>query len=273
MMTNWTFHTIDTNGIQMHYRRSGGDKPPFILAHGFSDDGGCWPLVADALVDRYDVIALDARGHGKSSDPSEGYGSAEYAADYAGLIIGLGLVKPILLGHSMGAINALAMAALYPELPGKILLEDPPPFWHPFVNDPVAGDNEVKRRAGTRSWMVGVKRKLHAEIVADVKRNHPAWDEAEFMPWAESKQRFSMNVLNGGGASLDWGVLLPKVTCPALLLTADPALGAILSDAHVASLKQLVPHMRVQHIPNAGHSIRREQFAVYMAAVNGFIKP
>ena len=80
-----------------------------------------------------------------------------------------------------------------------------------------------------------------------------------------------MNVLNGGGASLDWGALLPKVTCPALLLTADPALGAILSDAHVASLKQLVPHMRVQHIPNAGHSIRREQFVAYMAAVNGFL--
>lgn len=269
---NWTFHTIESNGQRIHYRRNqgGAGKPAFILAHGFSDDGGCWPLVAAALDQRYDLIALDARGHGKSSDPFEGYSTADHAADYAGLIAGLGLHKPIILGHSMGAINALALAALYPNLPGKILLEDPPPAWH-FPFNPNAQDRDAARRSAMRDWLVGLKRKLHTEIVTEVRGNHPNWHEAEFEPWADSKQRVSMNVLNGGGAGLDWAAILPHVTCPALLITAEPALGGIVADEHVASLKQHLLQVRVQHIANAGHSIRREQFAAYMAAVNDFL--
>jgi pimeloyl-ACP methyl ester carboxylesterase len=269
---NWTFHTLESNGQRIHYRRnqSGAGKQVFILAHGFSDDSGCWPLVAAALNERYDLIALDARGHGKSSDPSEGYSTADHAADYAGLITGLGLQKPIMLGHSMGAINTLAVAALYPQLLGKILLEDPPPAWH-FPYTPHTQDRDAVRRSAMRDWIMGLKRKLHAEIVSEVKGNHPKWDEVEFEPWADSKQRVSLNVLNGGGVGLDWAVILSNVTCPALLITSDPALGGLVTDEHVASLKRYLPNLKVQHIANAGHSIHREQFSAYMTTVNAFV--
>jgi len=38
-MTHWTEGKIKTNGLQLHYTRTDGDKPPVVLTHGFSDDG------------------------------------------------------------------------------------------------------------------------------------------------------------------------------------------------------------------------------------------
>lgn len=104
--------------------------------------------MAETLQADYDVIMVDAHGHGKSDGPEHGYGAAEYAADYAGVIKGLQLTRPAVPGHSMGAMTALALAGLYPDLPGKILLEDPPPFWFPMAKRTLPG-----RRSGMGSGL------------------------------------------------------------------------------------------------------------------------
>ncbi len=268
-MTTWKSEFIETNGIRLHFKRSGGDKPPLILAHGFSDDGGCWPLVAPVLAETYDVIAIDARGHGLSDDPLTGYGQAEHAADLAGLIDALGLHKPIVLGHSMGAVNTLALAGTYPHLARAILLEDPPAFWHPV--SPEAKAAGAERRAGMNSWIVGLKRKTGDEIINAGKTRDPGWGDEEFDSWSNAKIRFSMNVLNGGGAEVDWPAMLGKITCSALLIKADPQKGGIITDETAASLKALVPHLQIAHVAGAGHSIRRDQIAAYLSTVTSFL--
>src|SRR5215218_7239361 len=123
-MGAWQSGEVEANGITLHYTRTGGDGPPVVLAHGFSDDGLCWTPVAEALAREYDVVMVDARGHGRSDAPEWGYGSAEQAGDLAGAIAALGLHRPAVLGHSMGAATALALAGTRPDVPGAILLED-----------------------------------------------------------------------------------------------------------------------------------------------------
>ena len=60
-MATWTEHDILTNGIRLHYYRTGGDKSPLVLCHGFSDNGLCWTPLARELEADYDVIMVDAR--------------------------------------------------------------------------------------------------------------------------------------------------------------------------------------------------------------------
>ena len=48
-MTHWQSGDIEVNKLKLHYTRTGGDKPPVVLAHGFSDDGLCWTPVAKLL--------------------------------------------------------------------------------------------------------------------------------------------------------------------------------------------------------------------------------
>ena len=266
-MTAWQSAFVEANGLRIHYTRTGGAKPPLVLAHGFSDDGLCWTPVADVLQADYDVIMVDARGHGKSAGPEQGYGSAEHAADYAGVITGLKLNRPAVLGHSMGAMTALALAGTYPDLPGMILLEDPPPFWFPMPERTLP-----RRGSGMGQWIIDTKRMTREELIAHCRASSPTWPEAELGPWADSKLRFSFNVLNqDGSAPVDWDATIRRIQCPALLITADPERGAIVKPESAAALQKLLPGVRVEHIPGAGHSIRREQFDRYIEVVKAFL--
>lgn len=265
-MSTWQSNDIQSNGIQLHYTRAGGDKPPFILCHGFSDDGLCWTPVAEVLANDYDVIMIDARGHGKSDDPEEGYGSLDHAADVAGVIQGLGLEKPLVLGHSMGAATALALAGTYPDLPRAILLEDPPAFWSPEMQAQPSG---VRRRFG--GWIVDVKRKTAAELV-EAQRAQSHWPEAELGPWAVSKLRLSFNVLTAERSEVvDWPATIKQITCPTLLITADPEQGAIVNAEQATAFQALLPQAQLIHIPGAGHNIRREQYHRFMEIVQEFL--
>src|SRR5277367_4260590 len=103
-MTSWVSGVCDANCINIHYLRTGGPKPPLLLLHGLTGSGACWIPLARAIADEYDVVMPDARGHGNSGTPLDGYRYEDYASDVVGLIQGLGLAVPVLLGHSMGGM-------------------------------------------------------------------------------------------------------------------------------------------------------------------------
>jgi N-formylmaleamate deformylase len=273
MMTSWQSSDIEVHGLRLHYTRTGGARPPLVLAHGVGDDGLCWTTVAEAFAPEYDVIMVDARGHGRSSAPEQDYGPAAQAEDLAGVIAELGLHRPIILGHSMGAMTTLALAGTYPAVPEAILLEDPPAVWMPRAGD---AQEEMVTRAQRGAAMASLKRKTCAELVADQRAVAPHWSDAEIERWADSKQRFSPNVLEifhaPVAAGVDWAAILPRITCPALLITADPEQGAIVTAESAAALHSLIPQLRIAHIPAAGHSMRHDQLAAYLAVVGAFLK-
>ena len=126
-MSDWFSDDVTANGLRIHYSRTGGDRPPLVLSHGATDSGLCWTRVARDLASDY-VILPDARGHGLSDAPDSGYSSADRAADLAGFIDALGLQRPAVGGHSMGAATTLRFIADHPEVASCAVLEDPP-FW------------------------------------------------------------------------------------------------------------------------------------------------
>src|SRR5437899_905192 len=63
---HWSEGDIFANSICQHYYRTGGEKPPLLLLHGFNEYGLTWLRVASELEHDYDIIMLDARGHGYS---------------------------------------------------------------------------------------------------------------------------------------------------------------------------------------------------------------
>jgi pimeloyl-ACP methyl ester carboxylesterase len=266
-MAAWQSGDIEVGGLRLHYTRTGGDRPQVVLAHGFSDDGLCWTPVAEVLASEYDVVMVDARGHGRSDGPEHGYGLAQFAADLAGVITGFGLHRPAVLGHSMGGGTALVLAGTYPELPGAILIEDAG-----MLNLTAQTPADRERQAQMRNWIIELKRKTREEMIAGARAQSPSWSDAELGPWADAKLRFSLNALNRLGATpLDWQAILRRITCPALLITADPERGAIVTEEGAEAIQALVPQLRIVHISGAGHNGRREQFDRYMDVVRTFL--
>ncbi|MEZ4660579.1 MAG: alpha/beta hydrolase [Caldilineaceae bacterium] len=267
-MPNWQSDHIQSNGLRIHYTRTGGDKPPLVLAHGFSDNGLCWTPVAEILAADYDVVMVDARGHGQSEAPESGYAVTDMAADLGGVIRGLGLHKPAILGHSMGGAMTYVLAGTQPDLPGAILIEDSGGINLASARRP----DSAERMQQARERMTNFQNMTRAEVLEHGRQTNPLWSEAELAPWAEAKQQFNLRALNRMGTSVDnWPEIVANITCPALLITADVDKGAIVDAEGVAALKQAIPQLEVVNIAGAGHNIRREQFARYMAVVREFL--
>jgi pimeloyl-ACP methyl ester carboxylesterase len=275
-MSNWSSGDVIANGIKVHYYRTGGDKPPLVLAHGFSDNGLCWTRVTQFLEGDYDVIMPDARGHGLSNAPEEGYSSEDMAADLAGLIQALDLGKPALMGHSMGASTVAATVVAYPELLTCAILEDPPWFdenspWNRQQADMTEEEREAAAKKRLED-MVAMKSKTREEIVALGREQSPTWDEIELGPWADSKKQLSTKVLAGRLLTRKpWQELVSELTRPTLLVTADPG-KAIVTPEIAQQATELNGLVRWVRIEGAGHNIRREQFEAFLQAVTEFLE-
>jgi pimeloyl-ACP methyl ester carboxylesterase len=278
-MAHWSSGDVITNGIRIHYHRTGGDKPPLVVSHGFSDNGLCWTRVAQVLEKDYDVIMPDARGHGQSEAPEGAYTARVHAADLAGLIRALELGKPALMGHSMGAATTATTAALYPDLVACAILEDPPWF---AADSPRATATPKERRAFNETRLARILsfKEMPLQKVMEAGQEpheHPTWDEIEFSPWAEAKQQMSLNVFRGSqGRGIEqlrgrWQDVAPQIQCPTLLVTADSEMGAIVTPQIAQQVSQANDNIQVVHLVGAGHNIRREQFAPFVQAVTEFL--
>lgn len=268
-MSRWIAGSIRANGLNLHYYRTGGQKPPLVLAHGLTDSGLCWAPLVRTLEADYDCVMMDARGHGWSAAPDSGYTNTEHAADYAALIQSLGLEKPALIGHSMGGGTGAQLAASYPTLLRGAILEDPPWRQQGTTSTP------AERSAHAEQWRTDVianRTRALETLIANVKQRSPLWSAAEIDQWAPAKQQVSPQALDYAlYPSTPWWEVVGQITCPTLLVTADVAAGAIVDPATAAQATALNSQIEVAYIPGAGHNIRRENFTAYVAAVQAFL--
>ena len=73
---HWSEGDVFANGIRHHYYRTGGNKPALLLLHGFNEYGLTWLRVAKELEQDYDIIMVDARGHGRSNGIASGFSNS-----------------------------------------------------------------------------------------------------------------------------------------------------------------------------------------------------
>jgi pimeloyl-ACP methyl ester carboxylesterase len=275
-MSEWSEGDVHANGITIHYYRTGGtNKPPILLLHGITDSGLCWSRVAHALEDSYDLIMTDARGHGRSSSPTPEFSLILLADDAAAVIRELGLDKPYVWGHSMGAITAALLAARYPELVRAIVLEDPPLVDRPPAVDrpPVEPKAEQQGLQGWQ-WILDLQALSREQRIAIGSSMNPDWVQEEIIPWADSKAQFQTSILQQALTTLSkdpWRDIIARIQCPILLLTGNPERKAIVTPDAAQEAAQLWKQGKVVHIIGAGHNIHRDRYDEAMAAVRSFL--
>lgn len=269
-MTNWTEGFVEANGVNIHYHRTGGaeaGKPTMLMLHGITDNGLCWGRVAADLQDRYDIVMTDARGHGQSDRLGSEFSVPLLADDAAGVIRGLGLEKPVVFGHSMGAITAAALAAEYPELVSALLLEDPPFRDTPRFELPAEFMEERRREFAAMNAMSPEQRTAQGAAL------NPGWHATEIEPWAQSKTEVDPSVLGYFGSfdRYSWRGALSRIQCPGLLITGDPAKMAIVSPETAAAAVEVWQGGAVAHIAGTGHCVHRDDYETTMAAIDAFL--
>ncbi|MCA9861202.1 MAG: alpha/beta hydrolase, partial [Thermomicrobiales bacterium] len=112
--------TMDIDGIQIAYDVT-GDGPVVLLLHGGAVDSSWWGPLVPALAETHQVIAMDSRGHGRSSMDDRQISYARMADDTLELLDLLGVPKVDIVGWSDGAIIAFDLALRRPERIGRIV--------------------------------------------------------------------------------------------------------------------------------------------------------
>ena len=259
-MTHWKSGHVERGDVTLAFARTGGAKPPMLLLHGLAASGACWTPVARAFADRFDVIMLDARGHGDSSAPPHGYGYEDHVRDVISVIDGLHLEAPVLVGHSMGGMTAALVASRYPNV-ARVVLADPT-FLTPARQREVYESDvaEQHRRLLRRS---------RREVEDDLRKRHAHRTAETIAHLADARLRTNV-------AAFD--VLVPPnpayenivaaIDVPILLVTGDAGVVTLETARHLSAINL---HLRVEVIAGAGHGLHVDRPDAFAAALERFV--
>ena len=262
----WTDAYVWGNGIRIHYWHAANPgKPVMIFAHGSSDDALCWTNFAKELTAGYDIYMVDARGHGLSDPPKPGDPADAQVEDLAAFIRELKIVKPILMGHSMGSSSVAWFSSRYPDIPKAVVLEDPGLTPRP----PAAPGATTATPEERIQRMIQHNNLSLAELTAECMKNSPKWGEDECAVWAPSKRRHHpATTLVGMTGRPPMTEILPKIAAPTLILKADAQGDAREKNEQAAAL---LPKGKIVHIDGAGHNVRRENKPMALATLRAFL--
>ena len=269
MLPGWSDRYFEINGVSLHAYHIGSiDRPPLVLVHGFSDNGLCWQEEAEELKSEFDIWMPEMRGHGSSTrlKPSERF---DMVADLVKFIQVCDLVRPTVAGHSMGASIAFHLAARHPDLPSALILEDPP--WFNEVPDHYKGDQ--KQPSNFSHWVENLQNQTLAEIISECREEHPTWPESTALRWCEAKKQLDPNfVITENIPHSNWKEAILKITCPTLLITADPTLGGIVTPEMGREAVKMNPNVQLAHFPETGHHIRFARHEEVMQKIKEFLR-
>jgi non-heme chloroperoxidase len=277
MRVSWAAVTdgfVNVGGLRLHYREWApqGADGTLVLVHGVGSSCHIWDLVGPLLAAESParlrlirVVALDQRGHGESDQPASGYDFASIVSDLAGFIAAVGVKAPsILVGHSWGASVVLHYGVAHPARTAGIVLVDG------GTGSP--GERWTWEQTESRLTPPEIDGQLWSDLHRRMSRNNGAYADAR----AEAVGRSLFNVDESGRISRRFRIsnhmqvvralweqrpaeLLPRLTCPLLILPARQASDApewrASQVANVERALELAPQARVRWFEDTVHDV------------------
>jgi pimeloyl-ACP methyl ester carboxylesterase len=117
---------LKRDSVTLFYKEAGSGDPPILLVHGGMDDHTHFSPQFEHFQLNHRTVTMDLRGYGQSDKPQQDYTIAGYADDLAWLCNELEIVKPVAIGHSMGGLIVLELAARFQDIPSAIVILDSP---------------------------------------------------------------------------------------------------------------------------------------------------
>jgi pimeloyl-ACP methyl ester carboxylesterase len=275
-----SFHTqmVQTNGTSL-YVRVGGRGPAVVLLHGFADTGDMWAPLAAVLVKDHTVIVPDLRGMGLSAHPDSGYTKKNQAADIAGVMDALKVLKADLVTHDIGNMVGYALAAQYPTRISRwVVIDAPLPGigdWDNIIRSPLLWHFNF-RGPDMERLVQGRERiyldRFYNELSADPKkideetRQHYASLYARPLAMHDAFEQFA--AFNQD--ALDNKALLAKggkIEMPVFAIGAEKSFGTAQAD----DLRFVASNVTGGIVPGSGHWIMEENPQATVQLVADFL--
>jgi pimeloyl-ACP methyl ester carboxylesterase len=257
---------IEVAGVRVGFERC-GRGPPLVLLHGLPGDGRLWRRQLDNLSDEFTVVAWDAPGCGRSSDPAGPFGLSEVAVCLARFIEVLELERPHVLGLSWGSGVALELYRIAPTIPRSLVLASGYAGWAGSLpNDAVAQRLDAYLRAARaprdealRGWESGLfSPTAPVDLVDEV-----LGILADFHPDA-------LAALARSFAETDLRSVLSTIQVPTLVLHGDADTRSPLSVGH--ALHDAIPGAHLAVLAGVGHASNVQAPQAFNSEVRTFLR-
>ena len=256
------------DGISLH-AVTAGSGPLALLGHGITANAYVFlPLMA-ALADRFRLVSIDQRGHGRSGKPADGYAAADFAGDVAGAIRFLGGGPALVIGHSLGARNALEAGVRSPELVAAVVAIEFTPYIEPEVFDALdarvdGGDRAFDNLDAVKAYLAERYPRLPADAVERRARyGYVASDRG----WRALADPAAMRQTSRGLRE-DLGPALRGIRVPTLLVRGADS--KLVSPAAWKQTKTLRPDLPAVEIADADHYAPEEAYGPIAGEIGRF---
>lgn len=260
---------LHANGLSLAYTDFGdlsGLGPGLLLLHGLMGRASTWLDTAGWLIPHFHVIGLDQRGHGWSDKPDNNYSRTAYVEDAAAALHSLGLAPVVVIGHSMGGLNAWVLAARYPDLVRAIVIED-------MSAATGTGTAEARFQKWFASWPVPFP--TLGAVRAFFAREWPSYADyfSEVMYEAEDGYRPLFSYAHMLQSVRDWDRHcywddLAAVHCPALVVKGGQSSHP---RAELQEMARCMPRGRYAEVPEAEHVVHYDQPDAWRSIVEPFL--
>ena len=273
---------VNVRDLRMRFLDWGGDGIPVLALHGLASSSHWYDIVAPLLRDRFRIIAPDQRGHGQTTQASDGYGWPSVASDAVGLLDTLGIEKAIVFGHSWGGNVAVSTAAQFPERVSALVMIDggffspqmlPGATWEAFSQR-----LSPRNVSGTRTeFLSRMKGQLamcwNAEVERIVQTMVYEEDGQIYDILRPENQAQVIRAMWDDPASDAW----QRIECPALIVPAGPTPDradtefALNRRRMVNMAADTIPNCRVHWVPETIHDIGYHKPEELVQAILAFI--
>jgi N-formylmaleamate deformylase len=236
---------VHSGALRLHVLDYGGAGVPLVVLPGITSPAITMDFVARELTDLVRPIVLDVRGRGLS-DSGPSYTLDDYAADTLAVVAGLGLDRPLLLGHSMGArIAAVVAASGGADARGTVLM-DPP----------MSGPGRAPYPTSLAAFLGQLAEAQRGTDADEVASSWPRWPRPEQelrARWLSSCDEAAIAATHAGFESEDFFDAWPKVPAPTVLLHGADS--PVVTAAGVAEARAANAGATFVAIPDAGHMV------------------
>ena len=267
---------VEVDGLRMHYLDWGNpDKPTVVLLHGLRGHAHSWDDVSTALSPDFHVLALDQRGRGLTDWAKDGdYGIDAFVGDLAGFCRVVGLEKFILMGHSMGARNAMAFADKHAHRLEKLVLSEFGPQINPKGGQRIAKELiDVPEEFDTLDDAIAYMTRFNRYASAAVMHRRERYASKE-LPNGKIGWRYDIEIRQARRrgdpiVALDLWPALAKIACPTLVVRATET---DVLDLDVAQrMIETLADGRLVEIERAEHMVFEDNPEDFISAVRGFL--
>ena len=251
---------LDTSETELFYTDRVNGSRPIVMLHGTTGWGQSFDPLVPWLEKGHRLLIPDLRGHGRSEHVAGGYRVVDFAKDIVAMLEQLVAEPAVLLGHSLGGLVAISVAAERPDLVSGVIIEDAP-LW---LRRATVKDGSERAYTFFKTLHEILEQVQNGpEIEQRIRQELPEALERETADLAERLARLDADVLRMSFDSslmddFDLDASLAKIECPTLLIQADPAAGGSLPDEDVQAVLKLLKHGSHRFAAGAGHMVHRD---------------